>query len=172
MTKLSFSLLVIFSNFKCFLQHNSKAANNCPCPLSNFHIHTLAQLTQLATICSPLIQAHSNGTHLHTTLVVFFSTVVGYSRKVERWKEVRECVFVLRVRVLEWGSVCVLLRVWYGRKGGWGVGGRMPMYTPLCRDRGCRTMRKGHWKSCHIHQGGAQCRGFGRLNRELCQRMK
>lgn len=71
-------------------------------------------------------------------------------------------MFVLGVQVLEWGSVCVLSRDWYGG------GSRMHMCTPLCRDQGCRTMRKRNWKSCHIHQGGAQYRGTSWLNRALC----
>lgn len=51
---------------------------------------------------------------------------------------------------------------------GLGERSRMHMCTPLCRDQGCRTMRKRNWQSCHIQQGGAQYRGTSWLNGELC----
>lgn len=107
-------------------------------PISSFnlHIHTLVQLTQFGTICSPFIQPLSKGMHLYTTLFPFFSTVVGCGRWTGVcWNGERACVCV-GVRALEWASVCVLGTVRYGG------GRRIHMRTLLCRDRSCRTMRK------------------------------
>lgn len=95
LTKLSFSLLVIFLNFKHFLQHNCDASNNCPFPLSIFtvtHLYSSHRLAQYAVPSfSPTQRVYTSTLHWFH----FFSTVVGYRQwRGACWNEEGVCVCV------------------------------------------------------------------------------
>lgn len=126
MTKLSFSLLVIFSNFKCFLQHNSEAASNCPFPLSIFtftHLHSSHSLPQYAVPSFRPTQRVCTST-LHWLYFSAQLLVIAERGTLERAERVCVCVKGAGARMGK--------RMCFVESLVWGEGGVECPCTPPC----------------------------------------